>query len=98
VEVFTSPNLVVEKIEVKEAIYDLSIDLHGPTCELLKVHNSTNATQVFFMSYHFVILKDVNLRVTSKSQKPTRARAMAQQKSQVHDTKTHQNLKHTIDP
>jgi hypothetical protein len=40
-------NLVAKKIELIEAIYDLSIDLHGPTCELLEVHNSTNATQVF---------------------------------------------------
>jgi hypothetical protein len=55
-EVLTSPNLVAEKIKVIKDIYDLSITLHGPTCELLDVHNSTNATQVFFMSCQFVIL------------------------------------------
>jgi hypothetical protein len=43
---FMSPSLVAKEIEVTKLIFDLLVDLHGITCELLKVHNFANVIQV----------------------------------------------------
>jgi len=54
VEVFMSPNPALKDIRTIEVIYGLPINLHGPTCELLKIHNSTNAIQIPLF-YNFII-------------------------------------------
>ncbi len=45
-EVLMSPNPTIEDIQTVKVIFGLPIILHGPTCELLKVHNSANVIQI----------------------------------------------------
>ncbi len=41
-----SPSLVTREIEATIFFFDLLVNLHGVTCELLKVHNFANVIQV----------------------------------------------------
>jgi hypothetical protein len=61
VEVFMSPSLVAKEIEATKVIFDLLVDLHGVTSELLKVHNFANVIQVSLcpikFSYYHIYLQ-----------------------------------------
>ncbi len=56
-----SPSLVAKEMEAKKVIFDLLLDLHGVTCELLKVYNFANVIQVplcpIKFSYYHIYLQ-----------------------------------------
>ncbi len=53
-EVLMSPNPTIEDIQTVKVIFGLPINLHGPTCELLKVHNFANVIQIPLF-YKFIV-------------------------------------------
>ncbi len=70
-EVLVSPSLVAKEIEATKVIFDLLVDLHGLTCELLEVHNFANVIQVplcpiKFSYYHIYLQGKKGEKVVNK--------------------------------
>jgi hypothetical protein len=58
------PSFITEEIEPTKFIFELLINLHGPTYELLKVHNFTNVTQIHVCLVSSLSLRPLSIRKT----------------------------------
>jgi len=59
-----SPSPTTKEIEAKKTISNLQIDLHGPTCELLELHNFANSIQVLLCLANLLSLPHLLVRKT----------------------------------
>jgi len=57
-------NSITKEIEPTNFIFELLINLHGPTCELLKVHNFANVTQIPICFANLLSLQHLSTRKT----------------------------------
>jgi hypothetical protein len=57
-------SFITEEIEPTKCIFELLINLHGPTCELLKVHNFANVTQILVCFANLLSLRHLFTRKT----------------------------------
>ncbi len=69
VEVFMSASPTTNEIEPKRTNPNLQIDLHGPICELLELHNFANSTQVSLCFANLLSLPHLLVRKT-RGKKP----------------------------
>jgi hypothetical protein len=57
-------SFITEEIGPTKSIFELLINLHGPTCELLKVHNFANVTQIPICLANLLSLRHLSTRKT----------------------------------
>jgi hypothetical protein len=55
---------ITKEIGPTKFIFELSINLHGPICELLKVHNFANVIQILVCLANLLSLQHLSTRKT----------------------------------